>query len=142
MRRFLLDTNVVSEATKPAPSARLGDWMRERSRDELFVAALTLGEIRRGLYQMPLGARRRALEAWFQGPQGPLAAFAGRILTFDTETALVWGRLMAEGKAAGRPSAVSDTIIAASAIVHGCVVVTANTRDFRGVETFNPFDAG
>jgi len=71
----------------------------------------------------------------------PPALFTGRILPFDERAALVWGRMMAEAKRLGRPRSTSDAIIAATAVAHGCVVVTANTRDFRGVETFNPFEA-
>lgn len=141
MTRYLLDTNVVSEAMKPLPSARVGACMTARSDEMLFIAALTLGEIHRGLLQAPAGVRRAALEAWFNGRRGPLAAFAGRILPFDERTALAWSRLMAEGRTAGQPRDASDTIIAATALVHGCVVVTANTRDFRGLQKFNPFEA-
>ncbi|MBP0650411.1 PIN domain-containing protein, partial [Mycobacterium tuberculosis] len=68
----------------------------------------------------------------------PQALFAGRILAFDDGAALVWARLMAEGKAAGRPRSALDMIIAAVAEANGCVVVTDNERDFHGVEVVNP----
>ena len=60
------------------------------------------------------------------------------MLSFDENAALVWALLMAEGRAKGRPRSALDTIIAATAEVNGCIVVTDNERDFRGVESFNP----
>jgi len=136
--RFLLDTNVISAVTKPQPPPSLLEWMAERDDAELFVASLTVGKIRRGILQMPLGKRRDALNAWFDGPEGPLLLFAGRILPFDDSTALVWAELMAEGVKRGRPRSALDTIIAAVAIANNCVVATDNGRDFSGVEVVNP----
>ncbi|MGV2981860.1 VapC toxin family PIN domain ribonuclease, partial [Camelimonas sp. ID_303_24] len=102
MTRYLLDTNIISNIVKPAPSASLMHWMRNRRDEELFIASLTVAEIKRGIFEMPRGKKRTALDAWFSGPEGPQALFAGRILSFDDKTALVWARLMAEGKAIGR----------------------------------------
>ena len=87
---------------------------------------------------MPAGRKRDRLEAWFAGAEGPLALFAGRVLPFDEAAGLVWARLMAEGRATGRPRSALDTIIAATAEANGCVVVTDNEKDFHGVETFDP----
>jgi predicted nucleic acid-binding protein len=75
---------------------------------------------------------------WFRGPEGPQALFAGRSLAFDETAGLISGRLMAEGKAAGRPRSALDMIIAAVAEANGCVVVTDNDKDFVGIETINP----
>jgi toxin FitB len=136
--RYLLDTNILSEIVKPAPSPSLLAWMGERNDGELFISALTVAEIRRGVLQKPRGKKRDALEAWFAGPEGPQALFAERILTFDEKAALVWAGLMAEGKAKGRPRSALDTIVAATAQANGCVVVTGNEKDFSGVEVLNP----
>lgn len=78
------------------------------------------------------------LEAWFSGPEGPQALFAGRALSFDKRAGLVWACLMAEATASGRPRNALDTIIAATAEANGCVVVTDNERDFADVKTVNP----
>ena len=136
--RYLLDTNVLSDLVKPAPPPALGAWMAERADEELCIAALTLAELRRGVLEKPPGKRRDQLEAWFAGPEGPQALFAGRILPFDERAALAWGRLMAEGTAGGRPRSALDTIIAATAEANACVVVTRNEKDFWGVEAINP----
>lgn len=139
--KFLLDTNILSNLAKPEPSPTLLAWMEERHDEELWIASLTVAEIRRGVLEKPAGKRRNQLEAWFSGVEGPQALFAGRILSFDEAAALAWARLMAEGKAAGRPRSAFDTIIAAVAVANGCVVVTDNERDFNGIEAINPLRA-
>jgi hypothetical protein len=136
--RFLLDTNIISNIVEPTPSEALLAWMADRADQDLYISALTLAELRRGVLEKPAGKRRRELEAWFAGPEGPQALFAGRVLPFDDEVGLAWARLMAEGKARGRPRSALDTIIAATAEANGCVVVTDNEKDFEGVEVINP----
>ncbi len=138
MTRYLLDTNILSNFTKLAPSETLIAWMAEQSDDDLFISSLTLAELRRGVLEKAPGKRRDQLEAWFTGPAGPAALFANRILAFDAKAGLIWGRLMADGKARGRPRSGFDAIIAATAEANGCVVVTDNERDFEGVEFINP----
>ncbi len=138
--RFLLDTNIISNVTKPKPSEALLDWMAEQADQDLYISALTVAEICRGVLEKPTGRRRRELEAWFFGPEGPQALFAGRVLPFDERAGLVWAKLMADGKASGRPRSALDTIIAAVALANDCVVVTDNERDFEGVDTINPID--
>jgi predicted nucleic acid-binding protein len=136
--RFLLDTNIISNVTKPVPSESLVAWMSQQADEDLFIASLTVAEIRRGVLEKPPGKRRDQLEAWFGGSEGPQALFAGRVLPFDEAAGLIWARLMAEGKARGRPRSALDTIIAAVAEANGCVVVTDNERDFEGIEVVNP----
>ena len=138
MSRYLLDTNIISNATKPAPSESLLTWMAEQIDENLFIASFTVAEIRRGILEKPSGRKRDTLEAWFVGPEGPSALFAGRVLPFDEKGAHAWARLMAEGKSIGRPRNALDTIIAATAEANGCIVVTDNVKDFAGVETINP----
>lgn len=139
--RYLLDTNILSNITKPAPSDSLMAWMADQADQDLFIASLTVAEIRRGVLEKPAGKRRNQLEAWFSGPEGPLALFAGRILPFDEKAGLIWARLMADGKAKGKPRSALDTIIAAVAEANECVIATDNERDFDGVTTINPIRA-
>lgn len=136
--RYLLDTNIISDAIKPTPSASLADWMGDQEDEDLFISSFTVAEIRRGVLEKPAGKRRDQLEAWFVGPAGPQALFAGRILPFDAGAALIWARLMADGKAKGKPRDGFDAIIAAVAEAHGCVVVTGNEEDFAGMHVLNP----
>lgn len=139
--RYLLDTNILSNITKPEPSASLLTWMAEQTDADLFIASLTLAEIHRGILEKPAGKKRADLEVWFAGNEGPQSLFAGRILPFDQKAALIWGELMAQGKTVGRPRSALDTIVAAIAQSNGCIVVTDNERDFHGIEIINPLRA-
>jgi predicted nucleic acid-binding protein len=139
--RYLLDTNVISNLVKPNPSPALMLWMSEQDDIDLFISALTVAEIQRGLLQKPKGKKRAVLEAWFTGPEGPQALFAGRVLPFDEKAALVWARLMAEGSIKGRPRSALDMVIAAIAEANGCVVVTDNEKHFTGLKFVNPLRA-
>lgn len=141
MTRYLLDTNIIGNVTKPAPSAALVAWMAEQADENLFISALTVAEIRRGVLQKPAGKKRRELESWFSGLEGPQALFAGRVLPFDERAALIWARLMAEGTATGRPRSALDMMIAAVAEANDCVVVTDNEKDFAGLTIINPLRA-
>ncbi len=140
--RYLLDTNIISNVIKPIPSESLLAWMSEQRDEDLFIASLTLAEIRRGILEKPGGKRRDQLEAWFSGSEGPQALFSGRILAFDENAGLIWARLMVQGKAKGQPKSALDTIIAAVAEANSCIVVTDNEKDFPGTEIFNPLRAG
>jgi predicted nucleic acid-binding protein len=136
--RYLLDTNIISNATKPAPSASLLEWMAAQYDDDLFISSLTIAEIRRGILELPKGKKRDRLDAWFAGTEGPQSLFDGRVLPFDERAALVWARLMVEGRAAGRPRGDLDMIIAAVAEANECVVVTDNEKHFPGIDVLNP----
>lgn len=138
MTRYLLDTNIISDVVKPRPSESLLSWMSMQRDEDLFIASLTVGEIRRGILEKPRGKKRDLLDKWFSGPEGPQALFAGRILSFDDKAGLVWARMMTEGKMAGKPRSGLDMIIAAVANANDCVVVTDNEKDFVGIKIFNP----
>ena len=138
MSRYLLDTNIISNVTKLTPSEALLAWMGDQADDSLFIASLTIAEIRRGILEKPASRKRDQLDAWFSGPEGPSALFAGRVLPFDEKAGLIWARLMADGTAQGRPRSALDTIIASIAVANDCIVVTDNEKDFADVEIFNP----
>ena len=139
--RYLLGANIISDIAKPAPSESPLEWLSEQNDDDLFIASLTLAEIRRGVLEKPAGKRCDQLEAWFSGPEGPQALFAGRVLPFDENAGLIWARLMASGKARGRPRSALDAIIAAVAEAHACTVVTGNEKDFADIAVINPLRA-
>jgi predicted nucleic acid-binding protein len=139
--RYLLDTNIISNVIKPVPSQSLLAWLGAQKDDDLFIASLTIAEIQRGILEKPAGRKRSALDAWFRGPQGPPALFAGRILSFDERAGLHWAGLMAGGKALGRPRNALDMIIASIAAANDCVVVTDNEKDFADIAFVNPLRA-
>ena len=138
MTRYLLDTNIISNATKPAPSESLTGWMAGQSDHDLHISSLTIAEIRRGILEKPKGKKRDQLEAWFSGPEGPQSLFGGRVLPFDERAALAWARLMSEGRIAGTPRGDFDMIVAAIAEVNDCVLVTDNEKHFPGIAVLNP----
>jgi predicted nucleic acid-binding protein len=139
--RYLLDTNILSNITKPEPSVELMAWMADQTDEDLYIASLTVAEIQKGILEKPAGKKRTSLEGWFVGDEGPQRLFANRILPFDETAALIWARLMAEAKASGRSRSGLDTIIAATAQANGCIVVTDNEKDFHGIELINPLRA-
>ena len=112
--------------------------MSEQADENLLIASLTVAEIWFGVLEKPAGKKRRQLESWFVGPEGPRALFAGRILPFDEKASLIWARLMAEGTKAGRPRSALDMILAAVAEANNCIVVTDNEKDFKGLKFINP----
>ena len=131
----LVDANVLSEATKPDPDPRVLEWLVRHERD-LAVDPIILGEIRFGILLLPAGKRRDRLERWFQ-------AGVERIhcLSWEAATGLRWAQLLAELRASGRSMPIKDSLIAATALVHGLPVATRNRRDLEkaGVEVIDPF---
>jgi len=138
VNRYLLDSNIISNALKPIPSPLLAAWMMQQVSEDLFIASITLAEVWRGVLEKPAGRKRRILEIWFLGPDGPKSQFAGRILPFDEKAGLIWGRLMAEGTKTGRPRSAIDMILAAIAEANGCILVTDNEKHFAGLRFINP----
>lgn len=133
--KFLVDANVLSEPTKAAPQQRVVAWLREHER-ELAVDPFILGEIRFGILLMPKGTRRSRLERWFD-----LGVARLHCLSWDAEAGLEWARLLARLRASGKAMPIKDSLIAATALVHGLAVATRNTTDFRnaGVSVIDPF---
>lgn len=133
--RFLVDANVLSEATKPKPDSRVLEWLAHNER-EIAVDPVILGEILYGILLLPAGTRRARLERWFE--QGVERIHC---LRWEATTGLRWARLLAELRAKGRSMPIKDSLIAATALVHRLAVVTHNRRDFEkaGVEIIDPF---
>jgi len=138
---IVLDTNVVSEMMKAAPSPTVLSWMNHQDASGLFLTAVTVGEIRYGLRVLPQGKRRRSLEEGFERILAE--GFAGRILAFDEAAAHRYGEVMGRRKEIGRPLAILDGQIASIAGSNGYSVATRNIQDFIecGVEVLNPFSS-
>ena len=136
---FLLDTCVLSELVKPRPSTAVCDWVAAQNEDRLFLSVITVGELQKGISKLPPGRRRTELQKWFEGDL--LIRFQGRILGIDTAVAGAWGVMLGEAEGRGRPLPVIDALIAATAKVHGCAVVTRNEADIEptGIELVNPW---
>jgi len=133
--KYLVDANVLSEPTKPAPDGKVVAWLRANER-EIAVDPIILGEVRYGILLLRKSKRRDNLERWF-------GAGVRRIhcLPWEAETGLRWAQLIANLRAAGRAMPIKDSLIAATALVHGLTVVTRNRADFQkaGVDIVDPF---
>lgn len=138
---FLLDTNILSAVMATRPATEVASWMTRQPADLLFTAAVCQAEILSGITVLPKGRQREALEmaalSMFRED------FAGRILPFDTEAAVIYAELFALRRSAGRPAAIADLTIASIARAHGASIVTRDTGDFEGcgLALINPWSA-
>jgi len=137
MSHFLVDTNVWSETIRKSPSPDVVQWLRDNER-ELFISAISIGEIKAGIDSLPAGKRRDAYQRWLTET---CERMSGRILSFNTSVAVVWGQMLAQSNSAGEKLPAIDSQIAATAKRHSLVIATRNEKDFAntGVNTINPF---
>jgi len=136
VNKFLLDSNVVSELRKPRPHGAVLAWLNDKQDEQLFLSAVTLGEVQAGIErtrrQDP--AKANEIELWLDR-----LADSYQILPMDTPCFREWGRLMDQ-----KPDQLlEDGMVAATARIHGLTVVTRKERDFRqfDVRILNPFKA-
>ena len=134
--KYLVDANILSEATKPIPSPIVLKWL-EANQNNLIVNPIVLGELQYGILALPDGKRKTKLLSWFA--RGLKALHS---VDIDGETADRWAKLLAELRAQGVAMPLNDSLIAASALQHRLVIATRNTRDFAqsGVTLVNPFE--
>jgi predicted nucleic acid-binding protein len=134
---YLLDTNVVSELRRPKPNLRLVAWLKSVPDRDLYVSAVTLGELQAGveLTRRQDAGKAEQIEAWIDRIEQ-----TQNVLPMDGRAFRLWARLMQR-----RPRQLfEDAMIAATAMAHGLTVATRNVRDFQplGVATMDPFSAG
>jgi hypothetical protein len=136
---IVLDTNVLSEAVKPDPSAKVLNWIALEPRSSLFTTAITQAELLYGMELMPLGRRRSTLQAAIARVFAEV--LAERILPFDSGAAEAYSRIAASRRAMGRPISEADARIAAIALSRGARLATRNARDFEhcGIKVVNPW---
>jgi toxin FitB len=132
--KYLVDANVLSEPTKPMPDLRVVAWLRA-NQPEIAVDPIILGELRFGIFILPKGKKRSTLEHWFSEGVGRL-----HCLPWERDTGRVWAELLARLRTAGKAMPIKDSLIAATALVHGLSVATRNRKDFAnaGVSTIDP----
>ncbi|MCA1373324.1 MULTISPECIES: type II toxin-antitoxin system VapC family toxin [unclassified Bradyrhizobium] len=137
---LLLDTNVLSEVQRPAPSPKVVAWLDRIDEDRAFISVTSIAELRRGIALLEDGRRRTALAAWLAHDLP--ARFAERVLPIDQTVAERWGDLMAQSRKSGVALSVMDGFFAATALVNDLTLVTRNVKDFAafGVPLLNPWD--
>ena len=132
---YVLDTNVISALRRPDRAPAVAAWIRQKPEDDLYLSAITIGEIARGIAQQQRANPdfARDLATWLDRT---LRVFSDRILPFGAQDARIWGRLSHEIGHTG-----ADLMIAATALAHDATVVTRNVADFAptGVRVENPF---
>jgi len=135
---WLLDTNVISESHQRTPNRKVMDWLDAQPESELFLSAITLGELQSGAARLPEGPKRRSLLTWINNDLRQ--RFAGRILPVDERVGLAWGNLLAANWQ--QPLPTVDSLIAATALAHGLTLATRNTQDMArtGASLFNPWE--
>ncbi len=136
---IILDTNVISELIRRAPSPAVLKKVRSFPSDDLYTTVITEAEIRLGLAILPGGRKRTALQ--MQVDLIFKSDFAGRILPFDSEAAQAYAKLVAARRTMGHPISLFDAQIAAIVQTCGAVLITRNARDFQGCqfEVINPW---
>ena len=138
---FLLDTNVISEATRPSPEPNVMAWLAAADEDRLFLSVATLAEISRGVESLAVGKKRRRLREWLLNELIP--RFEGRILPVDAAVGMLWGATLVRSKQAGHEIEAIDALIAATTERHELTLATRNTADFKMLKLplFNPWGA-
>lgn len=137
---FLLDTNVISEPKRLRPDEGVIDWLGRQLLSDLHISVITIGELRRGIVRLEPGRRRDDLDFWLEDM---ILRYEERILSVDLDVTERWASLAEINRAAGRPSEMTDELIAATAHVHGLTVVTRNVRHFEssGCRVLSPWSA-
>jgi toxin FitB len=137
---IILDTNVLSELTRPAPDPLVAHWVESGDGDELWTTSITLAEIYYGIERLPAGRRKDQIKA---AANRAIAALDGRIMAFDAPAARHYAQLAAARDRAGLPIDGFDGQIAAICAVNGASVATRNVKDFlgTGIEIIDPWQA-
>lgn len=137
---IVLDTNVLSELMRPVPDARVVDWLDRQDVISVTISAITVAEILYGIERLPDGKRKRGFAA--KAAAMFEEDFSGRILSFDSGTAIHYAEQVSASESAGRRVHMADAQIAAICIQHGAALATRNVKDFEtlSVETINPWE--
>jgi predicted nucleic acid-binding protein len=139
VKRYLVDTNIPSELTYERPDERVQRFLASVDREDIFMSVLTIGEICKGIDNLPASQKRTILQNWLD--EDVRSWFAGRILPVTQPIAERWGHMAAIAKQNGFALTVVDGLIAATAIENDLALVTRNAKDFEplGVDIHNPW---
>lgn len=135
--KYLLDTCVISELTKPKPNIKLVEWINKTPSESLFLSVITVGEIRKGLSKLPKSKRKERLTVWLNIL---LKEYKERILSINLTVAENWGVIQGNAEKSGIPMSSIDSFLAATAYTHNLTVVTRNEKDFNQIPIKNPWN--
>jgi len=142
MSGIILDTNVVSEPKRPSPDPKVRAWFESQDAERLYLTTTVIGELAVGIERLPAGRRRTDFRRWLDALI--TEDFFGRILTFDVEAALIYGKIVADALARGRPPTVGDAQIAAVARRDRMAVASRDVREFATLDVpiIDPWHVG
>jgi len=136
---YLLDTCVISELVAKQPNSQVVEWIDSLDNDLVYLSAITIGEITKGIEKLPQSSRKQTLNEWLK--RDLLARFHGKILSLDTAVLIEWGSLTARLESSGQIMPAIDSLIAATALAHQMTLATRNVGDFEAanVKIINPW---
>ncbi len=136
---YLLDTNVVSETERKRPDSKVVEWLDLVDSGNVYLSALTIGEIKKGVSKLASGKRKAHIQNWLEDVR---RHFGVRILPLTEPTFLVWGKMMAEFEKRGIVRPALDSLLEATALEHDLILVTRNVRNFQrsSVTILNPWE--
>lgn len=136
---YLIDTCCVSELVKQKPEPNVITWFGQQDERSLYLSVITFGELKKGVLKLPDSKKKNELNHWIKEDLNE--RFKGRILDITLEVSDKWGEMLAAAEKRGKALPAVDSLIAATALVHGLSVVTRNTRDMKnsGAELINPW---
>lgn len=137
---YLLDTCVISEALNKQPNPKALEFVDNLDPEEVYLSAITIGELYKGIARLPASRRKNELQAWFEDEL--LVRYEGKILSLDADVLMTWGGLVAKLEADGCVMPAMDSLIAAIVLTHDMTLVTRNVSDFEnsGVKIANPWE--
>ena len=137
---IMLDTNVISEALRPAPESRVLDWVNTQAMETLYLSAITVAELRFGAALLPSGRRKAKLRSSLENKLLPL--FTGRVLPFDFAVTEAYAGVMSQARMSGQSISMADGYIAATAAANGMSIATRDTNPFvaAGLQVINPWE--
>lgn len=137
---YILDTNVISELVAPQPNPKVIAWIQSIDPNQVFLSVIAIGELKKGIEKLSNSERKEILDQWLR--EDLLVRFENHLLIIDTETMLIWGILIAQLEAIGRPISAIDSLLAATAVQWQFTLVTRNTAHFvqTGIPLLNPWE--
>ncbi len=137
---IILNTNIILELMKAEPDRKVINWINECNPLELYLSSITIAEIYYGISVLPDGVRKNKLQFYFEN--SIQNSFKQRILSFNQESAILYGVLMVHRKTLGKPMSVPDGQIASISKTHQAFLATRNVKDFEDIDLkiINPFE--
>ena len=137
---YLIDTNIISEIISKQPNPKVIEFFEQIPNQNIYLSAITIGEIRYGIDRLPSSKKKSQLNLWFENL---LIKYQNNTINIDINTMLIWADINNTTKSKGITLSIMDSLIASSALSFDCTLVTRNTKDFCHIPNLtilNPFE--